>query len=130
MSEWRENSNGNYVYVIDCNEVMTVFMLEGKWFGAHDDCFTKTGFDDPVKAMTKMEQAVLEGQPGLLERRNRAKSEWHRTKSGSYQRYTGKHVLTVKQAKSGSWFVVVDQVILKDQWFSLAEEAMLQADSL
>lgn len=25
MSEWHENSNGNYVYVLDSDEVMTVY---------------------------------------------------------------------------------------------------------
>ena len=33
MSDWRENSNGNFVYVIDTDDVMTVFERVGLWFG-------------------------------------------------------------------------------------------------
>jgi hypothetical protein len=39
-------------------------------------------------------------------------------------------MLTVKQAKSGKWYLVVDQTLLAGQWFNTAEEAMQQGDQL
>ncbi len=40
MSEWRENSNGNYVYILDSDELMTVYQRDGDRFGVYDNHFT------------------------------------------------------------------------------------------
>jgi hypothetical protein len=37
MSEWRENSSGKYVFVIDTDEVMTVHQRDVEWFGVYDN---------------------------------------------------------------------------------------------
>ena len=65
MSEWRENSNGNYVYVIDTDDVMTVYERNGMWFGVYDSQFTEDGFKTPEQAMDFMEKAVLGDGGGL-----------------------------------------------------------------
>ena len=47
MSEWCENSNGNYVFVLDTDEVMTVYQHNGEWFGVYDSRFIDDGFKYP-----------------------------------------------------------------------------------
>jgi hypothetical protein len=49
MSEWRENSNGNYVYVIETDDVMTVFERAGLWFGVYDSRFIEDGLTSQKK---------------------------------------------------------------------------------
>ena len=66
MSDWRENSNGNFVYVIDTDDVMTVFERAGLWFGVYDNRFIEDGLSTPEKAMAFMEMAVLNEQLHLL----------------------------------------------------------------
>jgi hypothetical protein len=130
MSEWRENSNGNYVYVLDSDEVMTVYERNGEWFGVYDDQFTEEGFKDPEEAMTLMEKAVLDGNLDLLSRRMPEPKGWRKTQKGGYHRRGHSFVLTVNQAKSKKWYLVVDQTLLKDLWFASAEEAMRHGDLL
>jgi len=130
MSEWRESKNGNHVYALDSGEVMTVYLRDGLWFGVYDECFTEEGFSDPEKAMALMERAVLRGQRDLLVRRKPVLPWWRETKSGGYQCVRRDCTLTVKQAKSGSWYLVVDQTVLNDRWFDSAEEAKRQGDLL
>lgn len=128
MSEWRENKNGNHVCVLDSGEVMTVYLRNGLWFGVYDECFTEEGFGDPEKTMALMERAVLRGQRELLVRRKPLLPWWQETKSGGYQCVRRDCTLTVKQARSGKWYLIVDQASLKDRWFDSAEEAKRQGD--
>lgn len=130
MSEWRENPNGNYVYVLDSDEVMTVYDRNGEWFGVYDDCFTEEGFSDPEKAMALMERAVLDEETGLLVRRRPIATGWRQTKSGNYHRVRSDCTLTVKRAKSGSWYLVIDQTLLEGRWFGSAKEAKRYGDLL
>lgn len=130
MSEWRENTNGNHVYVLDSHEVMTVYNRNGEWFGVYDNQFTEEGFSDPQMAMALMERAVLAKEAGLLVRKRPIATGWRQTKSGSYQRVSSDCILTVKQAKSGSWYLMVDQTLFKGRWFDSAEEAKRQGDLL
>lgn len=128
MSDWQENSNGNYVYLLDSNEVMTVYVRDGEWFGVYDECFTENGFSDPEKAMALMERAVLEGERDLLVKRRPMTTGWRKTKSGGYYCVRRGCTLSAKQAKSGKWYLVVDQTLLKGHWFDSAEEAKRQGD--
>lgn len=130
MSEWRENKNGNYIYVLDSGEVMTVYLRDGLWFGVYDECLSEEGFCDPERAMALMERAVLRGQRDLLVRRKPVLPWWQETKSGGYQCVRRDCILTVKQAKSGSWYLIVDQTVLDDRWFDSAEQAKRQGDML
>lgn len=130
MSDWRETNKGNYIYELDSGDVMTVFQRQDKWFGVHDNCFSEEGFADPGKAMTLMELAVLSGQRDLLVRRKSMLPWWQETKSGGYQCVRRDCTLTVKRAKSGSWYLIVDQTVLKGRWFDSAEEAKRQGDLL
>ena len=128
MSEWRENSNGNYVYVIETDDVMTVFERAGLWFGVYDSRFIEDGLNKPEKAMAFMEQAVLNNQLHLLVKRKPLPTGWRPTKTGGFLCYRNGGTMTVKQAKTGMWYLIVNQDMVKDKWFKTAEEAMLKGD--
>jgi len=130
MCEWNENDNGNYVYVIDSDDFMTVYERNGEWFGVYDNRFTDVSFKTAEEAMTVMENAVLEDRLEILVERNPRPIVWLKTKSGGFHCYRDGCTMTVKQAKSGAWYLVVNQTMLKDKWFKTAEEAMRQGDQL
>ena len=128
MSEWRENSNGNYVYVLDTDEVMTVYQRDGEWLGVYDSRFTEDGFKTPEQAMALMEEAVLGNRLELLVKRKPMPTSWQKTKTGSFQRFRRDCTLTVKQAKSGKWYLVINQTMVQGKWFDTADEAKRQGD--
>lgn len=130
MSDWIQNSNGNYVYVLDSDDVMTVYKKNGEWFGVYDGRFTECGFKHPEQAMALMERAVLDDCLHLLVKKTPPQTGWRKTKTGGYHCVRRTGMLTVKQAKSGKWYLVVDQTLLADQWFNTAEEAMQRGDQL
>lgn len=130
MSEWRENSNGNYVYILDADEVMTVYGRNGEWFGVYDNRFTEDGFADPESAMALMEKAVFSNRLDLLVKRMPVPTGWRKTKSGGYHCVRRDHTITVKQAKSGKWYLVINQTMVQGKWFETADEAKRQGDQL
>jgi len=130
MSEWRENSNGNYVYILDSDEVMTVYERNGEWFGVYDNRFTGDGFADAEQAMVFMEKAVIGDRLDHLVKRTPMPSGWRETKSGGYHCVRRAHTMTVKQAKSGKWYLVINQTMLQGKWFDTADEAKRQGDQI
>lgn len=128
MSEWRENSNGNYVYVLDTDEVMTVYQRNGEWLGVYDNRFTEDGFKKPEQAMALMEKAVLGNRLDLLVKRQPMPIGWRVTKKGGYHRIRSDCTMTVKQAKSGKWYLVINQTVVQGKWFDTAEEAKRLGD--
>jgi len=130
MSEWCENSNGNYVYVLDSDEVMTVYGRNGEWFGVYDNRFTEDGFANPEPAMALMEKAVLDDRLDLLVKRKPPKTGWREAKKGGYYCVRSVGILNVKKAKTGKWFLVINQRMLQDKWFETADEAKRQGDQL
>ncbi len=130
MSEWRENSNGNYVYILDSDELMTVYQRDGDWFGVYDNHFTEDGFKKPEEAMAAMEKAVLDNRLDLLVKHKPPPTGWRKTKSGGYHCVRRDHTMTVKQAKSGKWYLVMNQSMVQGKWFDTAGEAMYQGDQL
>lgn len=130
MYEWRENSNGNHVYVIGSDDYMTVYQRNGEWFGVYDSRFTTQGFKTPEQAMVSMEKAVLDDRPDLLVERKTIQTGWRQTKSGSFHCVRQGYTLTVKKAATGKWYIVVNQTIMKDKWFDTADEAKWQGDRL
>ena len=130
MSEWRENSNGNYVYVIDTDDVMTVYERNGMWFGVYDSRFTEDGFKAPEQAMDFMEKAVLGDRLDLLVKRKPIPTGWRLTKKGGYHGIRRDRNMSVKQAKSGKWFLVVNQALVQGKWFDTADEAKREGDPL
>lgn len=130
MSDWIQNSNGNYVYVLDSDDVMTVYKKNGEWFGVYDGRFTECGFKRPEQAMTLMCRAVLDDCLHLLVKKTRPQTGWRKTKTGGYHCVRRTGILTVKQAKTGKWYLVVDQALVQGRWFDTAEDAMREGDQL
>jgi hypothetical protein len=130
MSEWRENSNGNHIFVIETDDLMTVYKRGDEWFGVYDNRFTAKGFKTPELAMALMEKAVLDDRLDLLVQKKPMPTGWRKTKSDGYHCVRHGYTLTVKQAVSGKWYLVVNQTILKDKWFGTADEAKWQGDQL
>ena len=123
MSEWRENSNGNYVYGIDTDEVMTVYLHNGEWFGVYDNRFIEDGFKNPEQAMALMEKAVLGDRLDLLVKRKPMPTGWRKTKNGGYHYVRRDCTMTVKQASSGKWYLVINQTMVRGKCFDTADEA-------
>ena len=130
MSDWRENSNGNFVYVIDTDDVMTVFEIAGLWFGVYDNRFIEDGQSTSEKAMAFMEIAVLNEQLHLLVKRTPIPTGWRSTKTGGFHCYRNGGTMTAKQAKSGAWYLLENQTMVQGKWFKTAEEAMREGDQL
>jgi glucan-binding YG repeat protein len=128
MSEWCENSKGNYVYVLDSEDVMTVYLRSGEWFGVYDNHFTESGFQKPKEAMALMEKAVLGHHLGLLVKKKSMSTNWRKTKRGGYHCVKSDRTMTVKQATSGKWYLIINQAMLQGKWFDTADEAMRQGD--
>jgi hypothetical protein len=128
MYEWEENANGNYVYVLDTDEVITVFNRNGEWYGVYEDRFTLEGFGTADQAMALMEIAVFDGRLELLSNPKPASTGWRATKTGGYHCVRRGFTLTVKQAKSGKWYLVVNQTIVQGKWFDTADEAKREGD--
>jgi hypothetical protein len=127
MHEWNENSNGNYVYVIDTDDIMTVFKnRDGDWVGVYRDRFTKGSFDTAEEAMKVMD-SVLEGDTSML--RAPPIRGWIKNKAGSgFHRRTRGGVVSVKQSKSGSWYAIINGSLLGDEWFKSPEAAKTAVD--
>lgn len=128
MFEWHENSNGNYVYVIGTDDVMTVYQRNGEWFGVYDNHLTEEGFQNPEAAMALMEKAVTGDRLDLLVKRVPMPTGWRKTKSGGYHCVRRDRTMTVKQAKSGKWYLVINQSMVQGKWFDNADEAKRQGD--
>ena len=128
MYEWLENSNGNYVYIIETDEVMTVYLRNGEWHGVYDNHFTEEGFQFPEQAMALMEKAVLGDRLDLLVKRKPTPTGWRKTKSGGYHCVRRDRTMTVKEATSGKWYLVINQTLVQGKWFDTADEAKRQGD--
>lgn len=127
MSFWSENSNGNYVYVIDTDDVMTVFpnQMFGGWTGRYGDTFLKGSFDTPEEAQEAMEKLVFCGRSELGKTKS---SSWKPSKKGGYYKQTTQGIATVKQAKTGKWFATLDGSFIEGKWFANEDEAKVEAD--
>ena len=126
MSDWRENKKGNHVYVIDTDQVMTVFRrADGSWAGVYQDEFTKGSFDSAQEAMRTMEP-ILDGDTSMLQRRG---SGWVRNKDGEghHIRREGR-IASVRRSRSGSWYASVDGRLLEGRWFKTDQEAKREAE--
>lgn len=121
MSDWRENERGNHVYVIDADQVMTVFRrADGNWAGVYQDEFTKGSFDSAEEAMRAMEP-ILDGDTSMLQRKV---SGWVRNKDGrGYHMRRQGRIASVRRSSSGSWYASVDGRLLDGRWFKTDQEA-------
>ena len=127
MSDWNQNGNGNYVYVIDKDDLMTVFKRkDGEWGGVYDGKFLRGSFDRPEEAQALMEKWVIDGDKSLAA--TTPKLGWRPAKKGGFYKTAGGGLATVKQAKTGMWYISIDGGLVKGVWLSSAEDAMQRAN--
>jgi hypothetical protein len=132
MSEWNENANGNYVYKIGPDDIMTVFKKKSGdgWGGVHDGEFLRGSYDTPDEAQKAMEEFVFEFNSKLAAPIS-TKTGWQESKKGGYYKIFAAGIVSVKRAFSGKWYVVTaSQGMLEGYWFDSAKEAMSKADQL
>jgi hypothetical protein len=126
MSEWRENHNGNFVYVDD-GVVTTVFQgSDGEWYGIRDGMITEEGFDDSESAMEAIDDEEVE----FCEMVGPRDTGWLPAKKGGFYRQNSAGIATVKQASSGKWYVTVNGRMVEGHWLNTKAEAIKLADHL
>jgi hypothetical protein len=129
MTSWTENENGNFVHVIDTDEVMTVFKKtgSGEWSGVYDGKFLKGSYDSPEEAQKALERFVFNGEAKLAKA---FPTGWQASKKGGYYKRSANGIVTVKQATSGKWYICSDKgLVSKNKWFDTAEEAKQKANA-
>jgi len=132
MSEWNENANGNYVYKISADDIMTVFKKKSGdgWSGVRDGEFLKGSYDTPEEAQKAMEEFAFEFNSKLAAP-IRTNTGWQESKKGDYYKITEAGITSVKRASSGKWYLVTaTQGMLEGYWFDTAKDAMSKAEQL
>jgi hypothetical protein len=137
---WIENPNGNWVW-IRCGElVATVYATDDNewcaiWNGAADSSSRrlKGKFDCAEDAQEEVEVADGEGEESP--KWHPPDDQWIERKGGGYYRKVNGLVVSVKQAKSKSWYAVrMGGGLLgrsgRTSWFSTAEKACRAVDEL
>ncbi len=134
MSEkWIENSKGNWVWVSSDRLRATVYgthdgMWGAIWNGAVDGRprRLKAKFECAEDARETVEIAALEG--AASPKWYPPDDEWLKSKKGGYYRRVNGEIVSVKQAKSKSWYAVsMGGALLgvndRPVWFRTADEA-------
>jgi hypothetical protein len=125
MSEWNENANGNYIYKIGADDIMTVFKKKSGngWGGVRDGEFLKGTFDTAEEAQKAMEEFVFEFNTNLAAPIS-SNTGWQESKKGGYYKITEAGITSVKRAISGKWYVVTaSRGVLEGHWFDTAKES-------
>lgn len=122
MFDWKENTNGNYVYVFGRDDFMTVYRNEhtGMWKGIYQDDLLIGSYETPEEAQDAMER-YIEGNTHLVMKIN---DSGRSKKDGNYYQRSRQGVTKVKQAKSGKWYITVNGSLVKDLWLDTEEEAI------
>ena len=124
MYNWSENDKGNFVYVDD-GVVTTVFKgSDGDWYGIRDGKITDEGFDDAESAMESIDKDEAEFCVMVGPR----DTGWLPAKKGGFYRQNSSGIATVKQARSGKWYVTVNGRMIEGHWLNTKEEAFNLAD--
>jgi len=126
--DWTENNNGNYVAEDEDYEKITVFIDKtGQWRGIREERITEFGYPTAEEAMS----AIEKNQVDFVRIRVRADTtDWRPAKKGGFYRLRHDQIITVKQAKSGSWYISIQGKLVENRWFQTSEEAARCADSL
>ena len=127
MLDWYENNNGNFVYSISKGDVMTVYKKkDGNWGGIYDGRHLRGSYDNPEEAQRRMEKWIIDGDDSL--EAPKQKLGWKKTQAGGFYKNSNSRITSVKQAKSGKWFISLNGELLQGVWLNTSEEAMQKAD--
>lgn len=128
------NSNGNHVWVLGGGVRATIYQTRdgrwgGIWNGAADGKARrlKGTFDDAEDAVLAIELADQQGEHSA--RWHTPDDQWKKRKAGGYYKKVKGTIVSVKQAKSGSWYAATMNGAFLGQdgdptWFNTAEEAV------
>ena len=122
MSDWVENHKGNFVYVDD-GVVTTVFKgSDGDWYGIRDGKITDEGFAESAMRSIDKDEAEFCVMVGSRD------TGWLTAKKGGFYRQSAGGIATVKQARSGKWYITVNGRMIEGSWLNTKEEAFNLAD--
>ena len=138
-SGWHETESGNWVLIEGGALEATVYVTGSSWGaiwnGAADGRprRMKQKCDDPETAMASVETAIAEGKDSL--RWWPPDQQWQPTKKGGWYRKLNGLIVSVKQAKSGSWYAVNAAGGFlgkggRPTWFGTEKEARAAVDTL
>jgi hypothetical protein len=85
---------------------------------------TDEGFDAAESAM----EAIDDEQVEFCEMVNPRDTGWLPAKKGGFYRQNAAGIATVKQSRSGKWYVTVNGRMVDGHWLSTQEEAVKLAD--
>jgi hypothetical protein len=134
---WVENDNGNLVWICSGEVIATVFTYSDEswgavWNGSEDSepRFLKARCDSAEEALSLLEDAIEEGDESPMWWP--LGNQWTQSKKGSFYRKVDGAIISVKQAKSGSWYAVGMDGMLgqggRPMWFNSAAEARKAVD--
>lgn len=127
MLDWNERANGNFV-ARDSGLVTTVFRDHlGSWLGIREGEVTERGFDTAQAAMDAIDN---ENVKFVVAKWRPIDTGWCEAKKGGSYRQTRTAIVTVKQAKSGKWYVTLDGALVEGNWLNTEDEARRLADRL
>jgi hypothetical protein len=134
--DWKETENSNWV-LLDDGVVATVYKTGDEWGavwnGAPDGKprRLKAKLPSSDETISAAEAAIAESERSL--RWWPPECDWRQNKKGNgfYRKHNGM-TISVKQAKSGSWYTMRDGALLgqggRPTWFATAAEARNAAD--
>ena len=138
IEKWVKNANGNYVALGHNGVIATVYETDdGCWSAVLNDVTGgprrlkgKRGSAEDVQAI--VEQTELHGLDA--DQWYPPDGEWQSRKEGGFYRKLSSTIVSVKQAKSGSWFAAMRGALLghggQPTWFATEHEAMKAVDQL
>jgi hypothetical protein len=134
---WVENSNGNWLLIDGREHEATVhktdFEWRTVWNGAPDGKARRLKAKHPTaeEQMTATEAAIAEGANSI--KWWPPDDQWKQSKSGGYYRAQNGQLISVKKARTGSWFATNGSASLvrygRKAWFPTAEEARAAIDA-
>jgi hypothetical protein len=134
---WRENGNGNWILVGDDGVEATAYSTDNGWGavwnGAEDGKprRLKAKYPSSDETIAAVEAAILEGKGSM--RWWPPEDQWQLTKKGSYHRKHKGLMISVKKARTGSWFVTNGSASLgqygRTTWFITDAAARAAVDA-
>jgi len=117
--EWKESQNGNFYRTLDSGLIVTVCLCkDGLWRGICDNKITSGFFESAERAMKGIDRGDITFIPMRAH-----DTGWKTAKKGGFYRQVHGTIYTIKQATSGSWFVMDGDTLVENHWFPTADAA-------
>jgi hypothetical protein len=119
VEEWKESQSGNFYRHLDNDVLVTACLCrDERWRGICDDQITNESFSSAEEAMNAIDKDHVTFVPFKC-----SDSGWLKAKKGGYHRQVRGLTYTIKQSRSGRWYVMVGDALLKGHWFNSIEAA-------